>query len=80
MVNVEQEEVEDGTAVKPARGLVVEIGEQHLQRLGHLGGTWSLEQNLDAIRTGVPDDSWELEKTAENAEDILGILVEPIKV
>jgi hypothetical protein len=30
LVNVEQEEVEDGTAVKPARVLVVEIGEQHL--------------------------------------------------
>ncbi len=40
------------------RGFFVEIGEEHLQRFGHLGGAWSLEQNLDAIRTGAPDDSW----------------------
>jgi hypothetical protein len=49
----------------------MEIDEQPLQRFGHLGGVWCLEQNRDVIGTGGTDVTWELKETTEDPEGIL---------
>jgi hypothetical protein len=72
LVNAEQAENENRTAVQHSGRLLVEIGEQQFQSPGDFAGVWSVEEDFQPIGSIGADYAGKLEKTAEDAEGILG--------